>query len=123
MKASSKEDLHSIVVEIENLSKEKAAIFLSEIYNLRLMIFHPDSIDRSLIPEYMIEHVINNPNPLFYEILFTMLKDHAQDDMDNLLMDTCNHILFGNDTEDEDSVGGFSQREIDLVTGLLENLK
>jgi hypothetical protein len=42
--------------------------------------------------------------------------------VDALLDDTARHAQFGDDREDEDSVGGFSQREIDILATILEKV-
>jgi hypothetical protein len=39
--------------------------------------------------------------------------------VENLIDQTARHARFGTDREDNDSVGGFSQREVDALAQLL----
>lgn len=41
---------------------------------------------------------------------------------DALITDTTDHMKYGKDTEDKDSVGGFSQREINIIENILKNI-
>lgn len=40
----------------------------------------------------------------------------------DIICATINHIKHGKDTEDRDSYGGFSQREFDLMVGILDGV-
>jgi hypothetical protein len=44
------------------------------------------------------------------------LMTNKSDFMDDFFLDVTHHVLYGTDTEEVESVGGFSQREIDLIT-------
>jgi hypothetical protein len=46
---------------------------------------------------------------------FTRLPDMASE----IVQQTADHAVRGRDTEDADSVGGFSQREMDAITGFI----
>jgi hypothetical protein len=41
--------------------------------------------------------------------------------IDGIIADTAKHMLDGRDTEDADSVGGFSQRELNLIVRYLNS--
>ncbi len=59
----------------------------------------------------MMVHMTQHPKSKVWEIM-TAFDPTIYDDFVSC---TINHIRGGEDTEDADSVGGFSQREIDLV--------
>lgn len=46
---------------------------------------------------------------------FERMPDVAGD----VVNDTANHMIFGKDTEDQNSAGGFSQRELDMIVSFL----
>ncbi len=55
--------------------------------------------------------------------LFLNLKQRSPDVVTMWFADTLNHLHLGKDTEDTDSVGGWSQREIDLLCERIPALK
>lgn len=53
---------------------------------------------------------------------FLSLKTRSPDTLNMWWADTLAHIHFGKDTEDADSVGGWSQREIDQLCARIPSL-
>ena len=50
---------------------------------------------------------------------FCNFNGYSPDTIDDWYADTLRHMHFGKDTEDSDSAGGWSQREIDLLVARL----
>ena len=106
-KANSKNDIEllSILIRANNGSWQLAA----DICSLGLMNFKEPFI-QDVIKQTREKGELGNLYTFFYmvnEIDPTIITDFIDS--------SAEHAISGNDTEDEDSVGGWSQREIDLL--------
>lgn len=122
MKANSKKDLWELSVIIENLEGDARWKFLSHIHNLKLMKFNPQELEQVGVSSELFDKVVNNAEFTAYDILFSGIYKIMPDEITDMLHHTNIHVVFGQDTEDEDSVGGFSQREIDLIVNVIEEI-
>ena len=57
-----------------------------------------------------------------YAFMIRTSADHPQQ-FKAFWEDTSNHILNGKDTEDTDSVGGYSQREVNMIDGWIKTCR
>lgn len=121
-KASSKEDLHALVVKIESLNPEQTWKFVSKVHSQGLMKIRPVDLPEFGITEEAFGKILNQSSSLAYDTLFAGLSRTAPDELTAFSQQTCQHLLFGNDTEENTSVGGFSQRELNILVDILENL-
>lgn len=109
--ASSKDDVRLLAgcfLTIQNEDKWKVA---GKVYDLGLMRMRGLNWFLKLIKKW------KGPAAIFQ--FFKILSEKFPKELDNYLEDTIRHIVNGKDTTDPASVGGWSQKEIDL---LLDNV-
>lgn len=85
---------------------------LGHVYDLGLMRFR--GINGPLV--WMLRKVRGTAGVL---ALFRLLDQRAPGSMNAMMLDTIKHMLTGKDREDPKSFGGWSQREINMLTARL----
>ena len=94
---------------IEDLSPQKAADFQAFVLTEGLMkLPFPFGIITGILRLLKGKQGIRN--------FVYIIADKHPELLERWVFDTVTHILYGNDKEDVKSVGGFSQRECDLIT-------
>lgn len=109
IKANSVTDLEILASYIRNIPKEDRCQLAAVIVHLGLMKSPLPEVQRSI--ELMKE--TGGVKALEYFFQFLSIVDPKT--LDTTLADTIKHLTEGNDIEDIDSVGGWSQREINLL--------
>lgn len=109
-KASSRQDLFEAALRIDHLQTEEKVIFLTNTIQFGLM---NAPVLLNIVLKGLKATRGRNGLLAFFK------KMYARPDQANILAgmiaDTRAHLFNGKDTEDKDSVGGFSQRELDLL--------
>jgi hypothetical protein len=109
--ASSKEDVKLLATCFYTIPIEDKWKIVAKTYDLKLMKF------RGLGFPLWLANKIKGKTGVYQ--FFKILSEKAPDYIDNCIEDTIRHIVNGKDTTDPASVGGWSQKEIDL---LLDNV-
>ena len=108
-KANSKKDVARLAQRIRDTPADNRWQLAAEIVYLGLMNFREAPI------QDIIKHARYTKNIKALYAFFTVFDVMEKQIIDFFIEDTAKHAINGNDTEDEDSVGGWSQREIDLL--------
>lgn len=108
-RASSKEDLKNLALALKDLPAEQMVAVQSTVTAEGLMLVpFPFNLVFSFI-EW--RHGKQNAHRAFWTRIYN--QDPAS--FGRLFGDTIRHMLLGKDREEKTSVGGFSQRELDIV--------
>jgi hypothetical protein len=108
IKANSEEDLKLLAKAFLTTPRETYWVLMAKVHQLGLMRFRGfNKILLELLKK------IRGEEYIFY--FFNLLDKVYPKGVEEALYETARHIVNGKDTEDEDSVGGWSQREIDLL--------
>lgn len=102
--------LQMVAQLIDTLPEEKQPSFAAMLITQRLMVF----MDPHMEP---LAEIARAGDRCFIAMLawFEMNPESAEE----LLMQASSHCMYGTDTVDDDSVGGWSQEELDKVATLL----
>lgn len=106
-KANSKEDVKLLAQRIRDTPTEDRCQLIADCVFLGLMYINDPYTSDTL--EVMKKH--NQENAVF--MFFNLYEKLNPGFIDSFIEDVYNHIVNGKDTVDQDSVGGWSQREID----------
>jgi len=106
--ASSDQSLIEAYNAIDSFNENQKIIFMANIFEHGLM-------NASFPTNLMIGFVKKHRKRVGLEHMFNILVHRSGKLVDSLIAETKNHMLHGYDTEDKNSAGGFSQREINLL--------
>ncbi|MGE8141792.1 hypothetical protein ACQKOE_07440 [Novosphingobium sp. NPDC080210] len=102
--------LRMVAEMIEALPEDKHATFAAMLITQRLMVFEDEALEA-------VAEVARAGDRCF--IAMTTWFDLHPEAADELLMQAASHCMYGRDTIDDDSVGGWGQVELDKVATLL----
>lgn len=108
IKANSKEDIRKLAEAFRTIPREQYWIIMAKVHQLRLMKFTGCV---GFLFKYMIK--FRGEESIFF--FFNRLDKIYPKAVEEALYETIRHIVNGKDVQDEDSIGGWSQREIDLL--------
>lgn len=111
VKASSRQDIEALAEAIRGVEKEASCQLAAVIVDLGLMRLRYEEPQVAGAME-MLKNVRGRRGLIdFFTFLWVLEPDTLTEFKEDIIF----HILSGKDTEDSDSVGGWSQREIDLL--------
>lgn len=108
IKANSIEDIRLLASCFLTIPQENKWIVMARVYELGLMNFKG-------ITGWLVRLLRKYKEGVGVFHLFNYLNKSNPKEIDKCIEDTIYHIVKGEDDEDSDSVGGWSQREIDLI--------
>jgi hypothetical protein len=112
--ARSKASLEVLARDLRNLSENRKIKYLAYCWVVPLML--PPWYLRPLFA--LLKRLRGEAG--FRSVIKWMNNKTDGDFLDGIEKDTLDHLLTGHDTEDRDSVGGFSQREINAIVHAAE---
>lgn len=108
-KANSKEDVARLAQRVRDTPAEDRWQLAADVVYLGLMNFREAPI------QDIIKHARYTENIDAIYAFFAVFDAMERQFINDFVEDTAEHAINGRDIEDEDSVGGWSQREIDLL--------
>lgn len=109
MKATSHKDITCLAFGLASVKEVDRWKIVATVHMLGLMKFKSRTFRFFL---WLIRRVRGKAGVFAF---FEQLQKRSQETIDEFLEQTVMHIMNGEDTEDADSVGGLSQRELDLL--------
>jgi len=106
--ASSDQSLIEASKAIDSFNQNQKIIFMANVFEHGLM-------NAPFPTNLMIGFVKKFRKRSGLEHMFNILTCRSGNIVNSLIAETKTHMLYGYDTEDKDSAGGFSQREINLL--------
>lgn len=117
MQASNYQDVMTVAFRLLSVAKEDRWKIVATVYDLGLMRF------RSPLFRACLWIVVKLQGRAGLFAFFQQLQKKAPEEIDNFLQQTATHIVDGKDLEDKYSVGGLSQREMNLLLQALETVR
>jgi hypothetical protein len=107
-KANSKRDIQLLAKVIEDVPQQAQWYIVWYVWRNDLMRI------RQWFPRLLLWFMYMRHGDWGTQMMFRQMEQKNPEQITQIISDTCRHVLYGQDKEEVGSLGGWSQREIDL---------